>query len=294
MKHNRSKEEEFGSIYGHYSKQAMKLNHSWSSTIQDRVIRETEIETLLTVIKHLTSKVTDNRNLKLLEVGCGNGYVAARILCEFPNLSIEAYDVNADLISTAKSRNLSNCKFEIGDVTSPNFTDTLTDNYDLVFTVRCLINIESHNDRMNAINAIGSMVAETGYLVLLEGFSNGQKKYNEVRKLLSFDEIPPAWHNWYLDLQEIDVVLSKSLNLSRLIDAVEVIGVNSHHLSSHYLATRVIQPLLHQEPNHYMKYRNDYIGQAISLVLPDTIDFSPLQAHIWMRSCQIPSKQNLE
>ena len=274
---------EYEKVYDHYVKQADTFAHSWESTMQDRLIRETEIESLVRIIKLIHSENNPKREIRILEVGCGNGYVSARLLCEFPNLIIEALDVNSELISTANERNLPKCEFKVLDIADENADQFLSEEYDFVFSVRCLINIEEAESQLRAIKTMGSKLAPKGYLALLEGFISGQDKYNDIRNAFGYNQIPPAWHNWYLDLTKIDDMTAPKGFLRRLENPLEEIGVDSHHLSSHYLATRVWQPLLHNDQNHYMNHRNDAIGQAVSKILPRTEDFSPLQIHIWKR-----------
>jgi len=284
MNESRNTEDaEYVKVYDHYVKQADTFAHSWESTMQDRVIRETEIESLIKIIKVINLGNNPKKKTKILEVGCGNGYVSARLLCEFPNLIIEALDVNSELISAARERNLPQCEFKVLDITDENAAKFLPEEFDFVFSVRCLINIEEAEKQLKAIETMGYRLAPNGYLALLEGFITGQDKYNDVRSAFNYSQIPPAWHNWYLDLTRIDEVTGKKGFLRRLANSLEEIGVDTHHLSSHYLATRVWQPLLHNDQNHYMNNRNDAIGQAVSKILPRTEDFSPLQIHIWKR-----------
>ena len=277
-------------VYGHYVQQAELFGYSWESTMHDRIIRETEINSLIKVITYLlSSPPKGKKSLRILEVGCGNGYVSARLSCEFPNLVIDAFDINTELILAANHRKLPNCTFKVGDITDSVIDKELSNDYDLIFTVRCLINIEDPSDQLKSIEKMSSKLAVNGVLALLEGFINGQDKYNVMRNLLNFNTIPPAWHNWYLDKDKVDATLAKS-GLLGLSNPIETVGVNPHHLSSHYLATRVLQPFVHQDPNHYMVHRNDDIGQAISHFLPASEYFSPLQINLWIR--QIPTQLN--
>lgn len=270
-------------VYDHYVKQADTFAHSWESTMQDRVIRETEIESLIKIIKLIHSENNPKKEIRILEVGCGNGYVSARVLCEFPNLVIEALDVNSELISAANERKLPQCEFKVLDITDEDADKFISEDFDLVFSVRCLINIEEAKKQLKAIETMGSKLAPNGYLALLEGFISGQDKYNDVRSAFNYNQIPPAWHNWYLDVTEINDMWVPQGFLRKIENSMEEIGIDPHHLSSHYLATRVWQPLLHNDQNHYMNNRNDAIGQAVSKILPRTEDFSPLQIHIWKR-----------
>ena len=110
------------------------------------------------------------------------------------------------------------------------------------------------------------------------GFSEGFRQMG-YEIIYGFDYWKPAVdtfnHNFNLKCEPKNILEFKN--------SIEEIGVDPHHLSSHYLATRVWQPLLHNDQNHYMNHRNDAIGQAVSKILPRTEDFSPLQIHIWKR-----------
>jgi SAM-dependent methyltransferase len=268
-------------IDSHYTLQAHEHRFSWASTMMERDIREIEIESLSRIISKLLINRSNPQPLKILEIGCGNGYVAARLTCEFPNIKIEAFDSNFELIELAKSRKLHNTIFSVGNFEDVGSLDFLEKDYDFIFSVRCLINIESAERRENALEKISGYLKSGGYLALLEGFESGQSKYNELRTAFSFEKIPPAWHNNYLDIERTKSRLNSTLHYLDNDMCLNRFDVEIHHLSTHYLAMRVLLPAIKMDGDFYRENRNNRMGQALSRILPATQDFSPLQLHIW-------------
>lgn len=268
-------------IDSHYSLQAHQHGTSWSSTMVERDIREIEIESLVRIITKLLTYKTDQQPLKILEIGCGNGYVTARLICEFRNLEVDAFDLNSELIDLANSRNLHNCNFSLGNFEDIESLGFLENDYDFIFSVRCLINIENSKSRDSALGNLSRYLKRGGYLALLEGFESGQLKYNNLRSAFSFEEIPPAWHNYYLNTDQTKKILETNLRYLDHEDCLKEFNVEIHHLSTHYLAMRVLLPAIKMDGDYYRDNRNDPMGQSLSRILPATQDFSPLQLHIW-------------
>lgn len=270
-------------IDSHYSLQASQHGTSWSSTMVERDIREIEIDSLVRIITKLLTYKINQQPLKILEIGCGNGYVTARLACEFQNFIIDAFDLNVELIDLAKSRNLQNCNFLLGDFENIESLGLLVDSYDFIFSVRCLINIENSERRDNALGNLPRYLKHGGYLALLEGFESGQHKYNQLRSAFSFEQIPPAWHNYYLNIDQTKRILEDNLRYLDHDDCLREFDVEIHHLSTHYLAMRVLLPAIKMDGDYYRDNRNDPMGQSLSRILPRTQDFSPLQLHIWQK-----------
>jgi SAM-dependent methyltransferase len=266
----------------HYTEISSKVGTNWSSTMLDREIREKEIDNLIRLI--LQFKVeSDTATLKVLDVGCGNGYVAARLQCEFPFLTIDGIDTNLSMVECANSRGLPNTRFYNASAAQLSTLEIIPGTYDLVFSTRCFINIIDEDERYQSINLTSKYVKEGGFLALMEGFENGQVPYNLLRNALGYETIPPAWHNIYLDpikLMETLVNGFDYLNESQM----EKIGLDQHFLSNRYLAMRVLLPLFKNDPDFFDSNRNDPIGLALSYLLPRTSNFSPLQLHLWKKN----------
>jgi trans-aconitate methyltransferase len=266
----------------HYTEISSKVGTNWSSTMLDREIREKEIDNLIRLILQF-KRESDSVTLKVLDVGCGNGYVAARLQCEFPFLKIDGVDTNLSMVDCANSRKLPNTKFYNASAAQLSSLEIIPGTYDLVFSTRCFINIIDEDERYQSIDLASRYVKVGGFLALIEGFESGQVSYNLLRNALGYETIPPAWHNIYLDTNKLMETLVNGfdhLNESQM----EKIGLDQHFLSNRYLAMRVLLPLFKNDPDFFDSNRNDPIGLALSYLLPKTSNFSPLQLHLWKKN----------
>jgi trans-aconitate methyltransferase len=266
----------------HYTEISSKVGTNWSSTMLDKEIREKEIDNLIRLFLQFTKK-SDSDALKVLDIGCGNGYVAARLQCEFPFLSIDGVDSNLGMVDCANSRNLPNTKFHTASAAELGSLELLVNSYDVVFSTRCFINIIDEDERYASIELASQYVKSGGFLALLEGFESGQATYNALRNALGYQTIPPSWHNVYLNSSKLKKTLSKSLEYIEESD-MESLGLDQHFLSNRYLAMRVLLPLFKNDPDFFDGNRNDPTGLALSYLLPKTSNFSPLQFHLWKKN----------
>lgn len=265
-------------IYEVYSKAVNDSGFSGDSTMPDRFIRETEFSSLLKIIyKYMGhSKFEES---KILEIGCGNGYIASRLLCEIPRLNLLGTDVNKEMISLAKSRNLNQSEFIVADCRE--LQSVVKKQFDLIYSIRCLINLVSWQDQEAALKNIEISLKPGGYIVLLEAFIDGHEKYNEMRKLFDLPHYPFAPQNLYLELSNVDLAF-KSVGLEYL--QMEDLSDITHHLSSHYLSSRVLNDAFGPNDKPYLNNKNSNLIRGLSeLISNRSSGFSPLQVHIWKK-----------
>ena len=268
-------------IDSHYTDISNKVGTNWSSTMLDREIREKEIDNLISLILQFKS-ASESFPLRLLDVGCGNGYVAARLQCEFPFLIIDGIDSNAGMVECANSRLLPNTQFYHSTAAQIGSIRILPNSYDLVFSTRCFINIIDADERYKSIKTSADYLRSGGFLALMEGFEDGQITYNLLRNALGYETIPPAWHNIYLDQGKLIKTLEGGFDYLSETQMASL-GLNQHFLSNRYLAMRVLLPLFKNDPDFFNNNRNDPTGLALSYLLPKTSNFSPLQLHLWKK-----------
>src|SRR3982750_3607301 len=175
-------------ILGHYKAEAEKHGLGGTSTIQDIRTRRLEIEAILSYLSD---------GLRVLEVGCGNGYTAQLIVEQFA-LDLDANDLSPDLIALAKERKIERPKghvnFEQSDILELDKSEV----YDLIFTERCIQNLLSWDDQKKALANIARALKQGGEFVMMESFLTGMKKLNDARRELDLPEVSPPWHNvWF-------------------------------------------------------------------------------------------------
>jgi len=218
-------------IKKHYKEQAEKYGTSKQMSMKDTNTRDMEVEE---IIKYLRIIKTNYRNPKILEIGCGNGYTAGEIN-EKLNLGLIGIDFSEDLIRIAKSRKLDGVEFIVGNVLNMQFPD---ETFDIVFTERCLINLDSWKKQQKALNEIRRVLKVGGGFLMIEAFTDGLDNLNEARKVVGLDTIPQPFHNLYFDklqfLQFIKGKFEKHVNLSS----------SENFLSSYYFGSRVLYPAL--------------------------------------------------
>jgi ubiquinone/menaquinone biosynthesis C-methylase UbiE len=271
-------------VDSHYTEVSGEVGTSWSSTMLDKEIREKEIENLIRLIREIR-KNTKTTPLRLLDVGCGNGYVAARIHCEFPNLVIDGVDANLSMVECANSRMLPSAGFYCSTAAQLNTLGLAPNTYDLVFSTRCFINIMDEVERYESVRISSNYVKPGGIFALMEGFESGQGPYNSVRESLGFEKIPPSWHNIYLNSEKLIETLHDSFEY--LDDSkMASVGLDRHFLSNRYLAMRVLLPLFKNDPDFFNNNRNDPLGLALSYLLPKTTNYSPLQLFLWEKKSE--------
>lgn len=242
-------------IQTHYGEEAKKHGTEGTSTIQDLRTRRLEIEALLLYMKD---------GMRMLEVGCGNGYVARTVITKL-DVELDAIDLSPEMIALTKEQVFSDCrgsvKFAQQDILS---LDTAYE-YDLVFSERCLQNLVSFDEQKIAFSNITRALKLGGQFLMLESFWTGLNNLNECRSELDLPEIDPPWHNLFFDEE-------------KTISYMEEIGCSyidqNRFLSGYYFGSRVILPAI--TPNRKTVNSNSPLNDYFSF-LPPHGDFCPMK-----------------
>lgn len=219
-------------IKEHYEKQAKEYGLSKQSTMKDVNTREKEVDLILKYLKILLEKI---ENPKILEIGCGNGYTAEQIMKCLDLKNYTGVDFCEDFIELANQRNLSNAKFQTGNVLGLNFEDS---SFDIIFTERCLINLDTWDKQKDSLNEIRRILKSEGYFIMIEAFTDGLENLNGARNTLGLDSVPQPFHNVFFDKDKfLDFIKGKF----RLYENDSSI---INFLSSYYFGSRVLYPAL--------------------------------------------------
>ncbi len=89
-------------------------------------------------------------NEKILDLGCGNGALTAKLAELVPNGSVLGIDASQGMLDAVKGKKLSNLKFELMDINELH----LSEKFDLVFSNATLHWIKDHDNLWNSINNI--------------------------------------------------------------------------------------------------------------------------------------------
>ena len=259
-------------IQSHYKLQAEKHKDSPTSTMEDVIIRQKELESIFSFFNLREVKVIAN---KVLEIGCGNGYTLQQVAEAHPNTRFHGMDFSQDLLSIASKRNVSNGTFSQGDVRKLEFQDA---SFDIVYTERCLINLLSWADQQKGLVEINRILKKGGFYFMIESFTDGFDNLNKARNELGLNSIPVAHHNLYFNKDLFTEFVSPFFKIvdPAELDIAEYTALQRNFLSSHYFTARVLHPLLTKGDQNL---KNTEFVKFFSF-LPPSGDYAPIQAYI--------------
>jgi ubiquinone/menaquinone biosynthesis C-methylase UbiE len=247
-------------IKEYWDEQAVMHKDQCEATTPDQVYKELEIRNILKYIPD---------NASVLDIGCGNGFSTIKF-AEERNISILGIDYSENMIKYAED-NLKN-KPELSERVSFKVVDVLElsnkiqDNFDVMITERCLINLTSFEKQQEAIKQIHSLLAEKGKFIMCENTVQGMEKINSLRRDVGLYEIKIRWHNLYFDENELHPFLKEFFNIEEI----------NPFASTYYIASRVFNAKLtpeNQEPSF------DSPINKISLELRNIGDFCPVRIY---------------
>ncbi len=254
----------FHRIEKHYNKEAKIYGKSPKSTMPDLFIRKMEIAK----IQEYIEKFKNKENTNVLEIGCGNGYTISQ-LSKKKSYNFVGVDSNNEMIKLALTRKKSNLKFFRDNILNSKLKN---ESFDIVYTERCLINLENWSNQKTALNEIHRVLKKGGVYIMIEAFKDGLTELNSARKVLGLNDISIAFHNCYFDKKKIE----KSIK-SKFKDPISKSKIKIHYenfLSSYYFGSRVLYPALIEGKKEII-YNNEFI-RFFSLI-PSVGNYSQIQ-----------------
>lgn len=231
------------------------------SACPDDIARDLSIAA---VKKHLPS------GAKVLDLGCGNGYCTYSF-ADSSIASIDGVDFSASSINSAVEskrlapRHLSKkINFRQGDALNLHHE---SETYDVVISMRCLINLNGTSDQITALRGIYNLLSPGGMYLMCENVQSGLDFLNSYRRGAGLDEIKTRWHNSYLDGQFF-------LKLEKFFNVQEV----DHFASTYYFVSRVINAWIAKQNGADPSYEDPLNYMASKL--PVFGEFSPMRLYL--------------
>lgn len=254
-------------ILEHYKRLAKNFGDSALCSMEDPYVREQETQFISLEIKQLLKK---RKKLKVLDVGCGNGYLIQALALEFPTIELFGLEFTPELLEIAKKRVLPKATFLQGDARQPDWFKN--DMFDVIITERSIINILGRKDQLKALANIFDRLKKKGRYLMVESFRSSLEILNEARFEMKLEPLKESYQNKYLVDYQIKQMLEMGFK--------KIPGqMPWNHLSSHFFVTRVFHKSFRPEGG---KVKYTHFAKFFTQALPPGIgDYSPIQFHVF-------------
>jgi SAM-dependent methyltransferase len=209
----------------HWNDRASSVANDLEVNIMDIFQRELEYDA---ICRYLTS------DMRVLEVGCGNGFSTRRFR-EFVK-EVDAFDYAENMIERAKRTvGEDNNRFFVDNILDPS---TFEGSYDAVICVRVLINLADLEQQRLALHNMTEATRSGGLLILAEGFTEGFVELNHLRESVGLSPLQPAAINFYSSVEDL-----------RQDWGHDFVVEQTFHLGAYDYLTRVVYPQVAGEEN---------------------------------------------
>lgn len=206
-------------IKKHWTELAIKFQQDLNATTKTGSIKKLEIMALYGAMKNFSFSKAE-----VLEVGCGNGLNCFALAENLKEFNFTGVDYVSEMINSANSHRdkegsiSKNLSFYEGDILKLVENPNLKKEYDIVFTDRCIINLNSSELQETGIRNIIKKVKLGGYLIIIENMQESHSRQNNCRESVGLPkrEAPP--YNLFLNESNLISLVSKSMKLKETSD----------------------------------------------------------------------------
>lgn len=186
----------------------------------------------------LRKKIGPNKGIKVLDVGCANGYSTISIARPGNNIFF-GIDTNNEAIEMANrlkdQKRLEDITFSVGEMTNVPFEDKF---FDVAYAKRALSNLPSRKEQKKAIEELSRLTRVDGRVYVFDLFMEGYERLNQLRNSFGLEKIELPFH--CIPLTE-DFLTTASENGLKIHDEED--PTSSYYLMSRVIYPRVLKPL---------------------------------------------------
>lgn len=254
---------ELKEIEQHWKNWAKEFKQDVRATTKTPTIKALEVAAFHQAFKQ--TPFAEKTGYQVLEVGCGNGHNCFALSDLMPKVNFTGVDLIPEMIDNANKIKQSHAKyagmnFLVGNVLSLDSNSDLKNQYDVVFTDRCLINLNTHELQTKALDQLCRKTAQGGYIFLIENVQETYGNQNRLRELTGLQPRTPDKFNLFLNEAAFLAHAKKNLTL-----------VNTRDFASlHDLLLYVLVPALN---NGKVDYDSPIVLSATKLLLSASAEF---------------------
>ncbi len=259
---------EMDKIMQHWKSWAKEHKTDLKATTKTSSIKKLEILALSRAFRKMSFV---HSSPTVLEVGCGNGHNCFQLFDFFPNFSFTGVDFVSEMVQYARTYQASTqqyaeISFYKADVLSLTQSFELKKEYDVVFTDRCLINLNSYDLQEHALGELIKKTSYGGYVVLIENIAKTYSQQNLLREAVGLKPRIPDQYNLFLDESRFLPFAQKSL---KLLDV-------QTFASLHDIILYVIVPMIN---DGFVDYNSPMVEAVTKLLLSTPEDVSRSFGH---------------
>jgi len=191
-------------IRDHWRQWAQTYGQQLRATTKSSTAKFLEIDALYRRL----SGVVEGRPAQVLEVGCGNGANCIGLAQRLASARFHGVDYVDEMVEYARANAREagvedRTAFWTGDALDLGAVKGLVAGYDVVFTTRCLINLNTTELQCRAIRELAGRVKPGGTLVMIENSERSYGNQNLCRELIGLEPRTPATFNKFFEEDRI-------------------------------------------------------------------------------------------
>ncbi len=198
-------------IRQHWQNWALSFGKDLRATTKGRTAKMIEIAAIGRVID--LARASLMRQLRVLEVGCGNGFNCSWIAQTYADCQVLGIDYIPEMIEAALARRTEDgidparLSYQVGNALE---LGGIADRFDVIFTDRCLINLNSWDLQSKAISGMIALMAPGGYLAMIENSAEARAGQDRLRQAVGLSSRPIDKFNTFISDGQIESLARQS------------------------------------------------------------------------------------
>ncbi|MBI2256397.1 MAG: methyltransferase domain-containing protein [Proteobacteria bacterium] len=205
---------ELEDIRRHWQNWAVSFGKDLRATTKGQTAKMIEIAAIGRVVDMARTALA--RPLRILEVGCGNGFNCSWVAQTHADCHVTGIDYIPEMIEAAKQRqaedgiDTSRLTYLVGNALE---LDNLTEQFDVIFTDRCLINLNSWGLQERAYRRMASLLGDGAFLATIENSLEARERQSQLRTAMNLSDRPIDKFNTFIADSRFEQ-LARDLGLS--------------------------------------------------------------------------------
>lgn len=194
-----------GTSHAEYLRRQQSNRHLWDNRARAYTGRAVTCRTdwvAAASLGFLRRAAKDRR--RVLEVGCGDGNLLGRLNAGATRWGL---DQSGEMLAVAKRTTDPSITYVHGDATSLPFRERA---FDLVYTSRCLINIQDPQRQLMALRELVRVTEPGGTVIVIENFAEGRRTLERACKRFRLAPLAPIGSQRPLDFDSVLHVAAQS------------------------------------------------------------------------------------